>query len=102
MPTVTLSLQEAPERARAAFDAGHYADAEAICLKLLAINAQDFFAPPVLAGTYTNHPLTLPMTNLTVAIPNGLANTNAVPRTGKEFNVFVLIGASSRPQSRVK
>jgi len=65
-------------------------------------NAQDFFAPPVLAGTYTNHPLTLPMTNLTVAIPNGLANTNAVPRTGKEFNVFVLIGVSSRPQSRVK
>jgi hypothetical protein len=62
-------------------------------------NAQDFFAPPVLTGTYAGDPLILPMTNLTVAIPNGWTNTNAIPRTGKQFNVFVLIGSSSsRPQ----
>ncbi len=62
-------------------------------------NGQDFFAPPVLTGTYAGSPLALPMTNLTVAIPNGWANTNAVPRTGKQFNVFVLIGSPGRPQS---
>jgi hypothetical protein len=39
------------------------------------------------------------MTNLTVAIPNGFAMTNAVPTTGKQFNVFVVIGSSSRPRS---
>ena len=60
-------------------------------------NAQDFFAPPVLTGTYAGDPVILPMTNLTVAIPNGFANTNAVPRTGRQFNVFVVIGSSSRP-----
>ena len=65
-------------------------------------NAQDFFAPPVLTGTYAGRPLTLPMTNLTVAIPTGLANTNAVPRSGKQFNVFVVIGASNRSQSKAK
>jgi len=65
-------------------------------------NAQDFFAPPVLTGTFTGQPLVLPTTNLTAAIPNGLANTNAVPRTGKQFNVFVLIGTSSSPRSGTK
>jgi hypothetical protein len=62
-------------------------------------NAQDCFAPPILTGTYAGDPLIFPMTNLTVAIPNGWTNTNAIPRTGKQFNVFVLIGSSSsRPQ----
>lgn len=65
-------------------------------------NAQNFFAPPVLTGTYTGDQLKLPMTNLTVAIPNGFAMTNAVPTTGKQFNVFVVIGSSNRTQSAVK
>src|SRR6185369_1822004 len=34
-------------------------------------NAQDFFAPPVLSGIFDGQPLVLPMTGLTVAIPNG-------------------------------
>jgi len=61
-------------------------------------NAQDYCAPPVLSGTYRGSSLSLPMTNLTVAFPNGWTDTNAVPRTGIQFNVFVLIGS---PASRL-
>lgn len=61
-------------------------------------NAQDWFAAPVLRGTYKGGGLDLPMTNLTVAIPTGWTDTNAVPRTGREFNVFVLIGSHSSPK----
>ena len=62
-------------------------------------NAQDYFAPPVLTGTYTGNPLSLPMTNLTVAVPTGWSPTT-VPTTGRQFNVFVLIGSvtSAAPQ----
>jgi hypothetical protein len=56
------------------------------------INAQNYFGPPVLTGTYTGGALSLPMTNLTVAVPNGWTNTNAVPDPGAQFNVFILIG----------
>ena len=56
------------------------------------INAQNYFAPSVLTGTYTGAPLNLPMTNLTVAVPNGWTTTNAVPDPGPQFNVFILIG----------
>ena len=62
-------------------------------------NAQSFFAPPVLTGTYTGDPVLLPMTNLTAAIPNGFSLTNAVPQTGKQFNVFVVIGFSNQKQA---
>lgn len=58
-------------------------------------NAQDYFAPLVLSGTYNGSPLILPMTNLTVAAPTGWTDTNSVPTTGKQFNVFVLLGAAS-------
>ena len=58
-------------------------------------NAQDYYAPPALTGTYTGSPLILPMTNLTVAAPTGWTDTNSVPTTGKQFNVFVLLGAGS-------
>ena len=58
-------------------------------------NAQDYFARPILNGTYKGQPLVLPMTNLTVAIPHGWTDTRAVPRTGTEFNVFVLMGPRS-------
>jgi len=56
------------------------------------INAQNYFGLSVLIGTYTGAPLSLPMTNLTVAVPNGWTNTNAVPDPGPQFNVFILIG----------
>lgn len=64
-------------------------------------NAQDFFAPPILTGTYFGTSLSLPMTNLTTVAPNGWTNTAAVPTTGKQFNVFVLtsVPSSIPPQS---
>jgi hypothetical protein len=52
-------------------------------------NAEDFFAPPVLSGVFTNQLLNLPMTNLTMAAPNGPMLTP--PPTGPAFNVFVLL-----------
>ncbi|HUJ10091.1 MAG TPA: immunoglobulin domain-containing protein [Verrucomicrobiae bacterium] len=57
-------------------------------------NAQDYFAAPVLSGTYNGSPLSLPITNLTVAVPGGWTDLAAVPTTGKQFNVFVLLGAT--------
>ncbi len=52
-------------------------------------NAQDFLAGPVLSGIYSGQPLELPMTNLSVALPNG--PLVAPPPTGTTFNVFVLL-----------
>ena len=52
-------------------------------------NAQNIFAAPVLRGVFRGEPLQLPMTNLTVASPNG--PMLAPPPTGPTFNVFVLL-----------
>ncbi len=56
-------------------------------------NAQNFLGSPVLSGIYGGQPLSLPMTNLTAAVPNvpldGLFV--APPPTGPTFNVFVLL-----------
>jgi len=57
-------------------------------------NAQDFLAAPVLSGVYDGRPLQLPMTGLTVAVPNGPLLTP--PPTGPTFNVFVLLSRSVR------
>lgn len=59
-------------------------------------NAEDFFAPPVVSGVFTNQLLNLPMTNLTVAVPNGPMMTP--PPTGPTFNVFVLLPRTIRLQ----
>jgi hypothetical protein len=59
-------------------------------------NAQDFFAAPVLSGVFDGQPLELPMTGLTVAIPNGPLLTP--PATGPTFNVFVLLSLPVRLQ----
>lgn len=55
-------------------------------------NAEDFFAPPVLSGVYDGLPLALPMTGLTMAVPNGPLLTP--PPTGPTFNVFILLPRS--------
>jgi hypothetical protein len=52
-------------------------------------NAEDFFSPPVLIGTFDGQPLQLPMTGLTVAKP--MAALRTPPPTGPTFNVFVLL-----------
>lgn len=51
-------------------------------------NAQDFFGPPVLVGSYAGSPVTLPMTGLSVASP---VSWPAPRATGPEFNVFVVL-----------
>jgi hypothetical protein len=55
-------------------------------------NAQDFWAEPVLAGTYTGSPLVVPMQALPAATPIGWP-VSLTP-TGPEFNVFVLLSGS--------
>ena len=60
-------------------------------------NAQDFFAPPVLSGIFDGQPLLLPMTGLTVAVPNGPLLTP--PPTGPTFNVFTLLPRMVRLQA---
>ncbi len=62
-------------------------------------NAEDFFAPPVLSGVFDGYPLVLPMTGLTVAIPNGPLLTP--PPTGPTFNVFVLLPRQIQLQTTV-
>ncbi|MDE3066493.1 MAG: right-handed parallel beta-helix repeat-containing protein [Verrucomicrobiota bacterium] len=62
-------------------------------------NAEDFFAPPVLSGIYDGTPLELPMTGLTVAVPNGPMITPAP--TGPTFNVFVLLPSQVSLQATV-
>jgi hypothetical protein len=52
-------------------------------------NIEDYFAPPVLSGTFDGQPLSLPMTGLTVASPTAAMLTP--PPTGPAFNVFVLL-----------
>ena len=59
-------------------------------------NAQDFHAAPVLSGAFRGQPLQLPMTNLTVASPNGPLVTP--PPTGPTFNVFVLLPRADKLQ----
>jgi hypothetical protein len=59
-------------------------------------NAQDYSVAPVLKGTYTGGALKLPMTGLSVAQPIGISDAiDPAERTGKEFNVFVLIGCGA-------
>jgi hypothetical protein len=58
-------------------------------------NAQDFFALPVVSGTYSGQAISLPMTNLTLAQAIGIATPP--PTTGPQFNVFVLLSAQTAP-----
>lgn len=58
-------------------------------------NAADYLAPACKSGIYSGGLISLPMTNLTVAIPVGHAPAGA---TGPQFNVFVLL--ANHPSSR--
>lgn len=58
-------------------------------------NAQDYFGPVVKSDTYTGGNISLPMTNLTVAVPVGASSPAAI---GPNFNVFILTqSAGSMP-----
>jgi len=53
-------------------------------------NAQNYFAPPVLEGTFDGDPLALPMNGLEPVQPIGPGLIEPSEYTGLEFNVFVL------------
>ena len=57
-------------------------------------NAQNFYGPAVVSGTYAGGSVTLPMTGLTPATPVGYA---APPSTGPAFGAFVVLSASVGP-----
>ncbi len=54
-------------------------------------NGQNYFAPPVVSGTYNGGQVTLPMTGLEAAQPIGSGRIEPSEQTGPEFNVFVLV-----------
>ena len=58
-------------------------------------NAQNYFGPPVLAGTFTGTPVSLATTNLRAAAPVGMRRSNVRP--DKTFNSYVLIPPGSVP-----
>ncbi len=57
-------------------------------------NAQNFYGPPVVSGTYGGGTVTVPMTGLTPATPVGFA---APPSTAPAFATFVVLSGSLGP-----
>ncbi len=57
-------------------------------------NAQNFYGPPIVSGTYAGGSVTLPMTGLTPATPVGYA---APPSTGPAFGTFVVLTMAGSP-----
>jgi hypothetical protein len=54
------------------------------------LDAQNYFGSPLASGTYTGSPITIPMTGLTIATPNG--SVPSVPtHTAPQFGAFVLV-----------
>jgi len=53
-------------------------------------DAENFFGPPVLSGTYSGGTITLPMTGLTVTQPFGTV-PNPPIHTAPEFGAFVIL-----------
>ena len=64
-------------------------------------NAQNYFAPPVAAGTYQGQPVTLRLAGLQPAQPIGPGLIEPSEYTGKSFNVFVLLRTGSAPAATV-
>jgi PKD repeat protein len=60
-------------------------------------NAQNFFGPPVLTGTYQGAPLVVPLSGLTSAVPVGRP---APPATGPDFAVFILLPKATPPAGK--
>ena len=88
-----------PERAHAI--AYNYTMAERVTADLAGVlqsgdrfevrNAQNYFAPPVLTGTFDGAQLSIPMTANDPVRPIGSPDAVAISeRTGRAFNVFVV------------
>lgn len=53
------------------------------------LDAENFFGPPVASGIYNGSPIVIPMTGLTMAVPNGSV-PSAASHTAPAFGAFVL------------
>jgi hypothetical protein len=62
-------------------------------------NAQNFYGPPAISGTYAGGSVTLPMTGLIPATPVGDV---APAPTGPRFNVFIVLPAHTASGSASK
>jgi hypothetical protein len=60
-------------------------------------NAQSFYGPPAVSGTYTGGSVTLPMTGLGPAAPVGFT---APSSTGPAFNAFIVVSLSASPSGK--
>ncbi|MBX6331679.1 MAG: right-handed parallel beta-helix repeat-containing protein, partial [Gemmatimonadaceae bacterium] len=58
-------------------------------------DAQNFFAPPVLSGTYSGDPIAIPM-DARPAAPAIVPPPHPPPPTGPEFGVFVVLRVSTQ------
>ncbi len=56
-------------------------------------NVQDLFGPPVLSGTYDGNPVSFPMAGTTPPPPIGRTTPREAPRTGPDFDVFLVRSA---------
>ncbi len=54
-------------------------------------NVQDFFGPPVATGTYGGGTVTVSMAGVAPPAPIGRVAPNSAPRTGPDFDVFVVV-----------
>jgi len=54
-------------------------------------NVQDFYGPPVVRGTYEGGAVSVPMTGVAPPTPLGRTAPNRAPRTGPDFDVFVVV-----------
>jgi hypothetical protein len=57
-------------------------------------DAENWFGGAVVSGTYTGDPVTIPMTGLQVAVPNGVV-PNPQPHTAPQFGAFVLLSGAA-------
>jgi hypothetical protein len=53
-------------------------------------NVQDIYGPPVVSGTFDGGAVIVPMSGVEPPAPIGRVAPNRAPRTGPEFDVFVV------------
>jgi hypothetical protein len=53
-------------------------------------DAENYFGPPIVTGIYDGAPVSIPMTGLSIATPNGAVPTTPT-HTAPQFGAFVLV-----------
>lgn len=62
-------------------------------------DGENWFGPAVVSGSYTGDPVSIPMTGLQVALPNGVV-PNPQPHTAPQFGVFVVLPSGGSAAGR--